>query len=89
MDENKKLFYIPDGWVQVVPMQRTRVIHPTEIKVYDENRLVHYFVFVTDLNKFRVFDKVTGEFKRHRKARKQKMFSSMQEQIAAYKMESK
>ena len=72
-----KLFDIPEGWEQVTPLQRTLIVHPTEFKIYDGDKLIHHFIFVTDFVHFRVFDRVTGEFKKHRKLRKQKMFKDM------------
>ena len=80
-----KLFDIPEGWEIVTPLQRTYWAHPTEIKIYDEDKLIHYFVFVTDFVHFRVFDRVTGEFKKHRKLRKQKMFKSMEADLEQYR----
>lgn len=75
---SEKLFDIPEGWMQVTPLQRTRFIHPVEFKIYEDDKLTHFYIFVTDLSKFRVFDRVTGEFKRHRKLTKQRMFSKME-----------
>ena len=75
---SEKLFDIPEGWMQVTPLQRTYFVHPVEIKIYEDDKLLHFYIFVTDLSKFRVFDRVTGKFKRHRKPTKQRMFSEME-----------
>ena len=61
------MFNIPKGYIQVTPYDNSMFVNPKEIKLYEENKLIHYFVFVTDFDKFRVFDRVTGEFKRYRK----------------------
>lgn len=74
-----KLYEIPEGYIQVIPFNNEFVLHPKEIKLYDEDELIHYFVFVTDYSNFRVFDRVTGEFKKHRKQTKKKLFESEEE----------
>ena len=78
------LFNIPEGWLQVVPLQKTLVVHPVEYKIFEEDKLLHWFIYVTDLRNFRVFDRVTGEFKKHRKARKKQMFAEMEKELAKY-----
>ena len=83
-----KLLDIPEGWEMVTPLQRTHVVHPTEFKIYDKDKLIHYFVFVTDFEHFRVFDRVTGEFKKLRKLRKQKMFKYMEAELEQYRKDN-
>ena len=80
----ERLFDIPEGWVQVVPLQKTFIIHPVEYKILEEDKLLHWFIFVTDLCNFRVFDRVTGEFKKHRKLRKKQMFAEMEKDLSQY-----
>jgi len=68
------MFNIPEGYIQVTPYNNSMYVQPKEIKIYEEDKLIHCFVFVTDFDKFRVFDLVTGEFKRHRRNTKKKLF---------------
>lgn len=54
---------------------------PIDFKIYDGDKLIHSLIFVTDFEHFRVFDRVTGKFIKHRKPRKQKMFKSMEAEL--------
>lgn len=41
MKTEEKLFNIPEGWVQVVPLQKTLVIHLVEYKIFEGDKLLH------------------------------------------------
>lgn len=60
-ENNIKLHEIPEGWVQVVPYDNSLFIHPKEFNIYDYEKLKHSYVFITNYDLFRCFDKVTGE----------------------------
>ena len=61
-ESNINLHEIPEGWVQVVPYDNSLWIQQKEFNIYNDGILKHSFVFITNYDLFRVFDKVTGEF---------------------------
>ena len=59
-ESNINLHEIPEGWVQVVPYDNSLFIHPQEFNIYDSGKLKHSYVFITNYDLFRCFDRVTG-----------------------------